>query len=131
MSLISAHSSRINAWSDGVKLSSSIAHKSSGPSSIIVNVRFIIEPLVFFPNLVIAPYSLFRIRLKSFIIFSNSPASFRCFINGSYRGLCALKSPNNTALSRSSVTTPSYTSEVSSSSPGLVGYVPVSCWYLG
>jgi hypothetical protein len=98
---MSAHSSRINAWSDGVKLSSSIAHKSSGPSSIVVNVRSIIKPLVFFSSLVIAPYSLFRIRLKSSIIFSNSPASFRCFINGSHRGLYALKSPNNTALPRS------------------------------
>jgi hypothetical protein len=99
---MSVYFSRINTWSDGVRLPSSIAHKSSGPSSIIVNVRSIIEPLVFFPSLVIAPYSLFRIRLKSSIIFSNSPASFRYFINGSHRGLCALKSPNNTALSRSS-----------------------------
>jgi hypothetical protein len=99
---MSAYSSRINAWSDGVRLSSSIAYKSSGPSSIIVNVRSIIEPLVFFPGLVIAPYSLFRIRSKSSMIFSNSPVSFRYFINGSHRGLCALKSPNNTALPRSS-----------------------------
>jgi hypothetical protein len=99
---MSAHSSRINTWSDRVKLSSSIAYKSSGPSSIIVNVRSIIESLVFFPGLVIVPCSLFRIRLKSSMIFSNSPASFRYFINGSYRGLYALKSPNNTALPRSS-----------------------------
>jgi hypothetical protein len=99
---MSAYSSRINTWSDRVRLSSSIAYKSSGSSSIIVNVRSIIEPLVFFSSLVIAPCSLFRIRLKSFMIFSNSPASFRCFINGSYRGLCALKSLNNTALPRSS-----------------------------
>jgi hypothetical protein len=99
---MSAHSSRINAWSDGVRLSSSIAYKSSGSSSIVVNVRSIIEPLVFFPGLVIASCSLFRIRLKSSIIFSNNPASFRCFINGSYRELCALKSSNNIALPRSS-----------------------------
>jgi hypothetical protein len=99
---MSAYSSRINTWSDRVRLSSSIAHKSSGPSSIIVNVRSIIEPLVFFPSLVIAPCSLFRIKSKSSIIFSNNPVSFRCFINGSHRGLCALKSPNNTALPRSS-----------------------------
>jgi hypothetical protein len=99
---MSAYSSRINAWLDRVRLSSSIVYKSSGPSSIIVNVRSIIESLVFFSSLVIAPYSLFRIRLKSSIIFSNSPASFRCFINGFYRGLYALKSPNNTALPRSS-----------------------------
>jgi hypothetical protein len=101
-SLISAYSSRINAWLDGVKLSSSIVYRFSGPSSIVVNVRSIIESLFFFPGLVIAPCSLFRIRSKSFIIFSNSPASFRCFINGSYRGLYALKSLNNTALPRSS-----------------------------
>jgi hypothetical protein len=99
---MSAHSSRINAWLDGVRLSSSIVYKSSGPSSIVVNVRSIIESLVFFPDLVIAPCSLFRIRLKSSMIFFNSPVSFRCFINGSHRGLCALKSPNNTALPRSS-----------------------------
>jgi hypothetical protein len=99
---MSAHSNRINTWLDRVRLSSSIAYKSSGPSSIIINVRSIIEPLVFFPNLIIAPYSLFRIRSKSFIIFSNSLASFRCFINGSYKGLYALKSPNNTALPRNS-----------------------------
>jgi hypothetical protein len=99
---MSAHSSRINTWSDRIRLSSSIVHKSSGSNFIIVNVRFIIEPLVFFPSLVIAPCSLFRIRSKSSIIFSNSPASFRCFINGFHRGLCALKSPNNTALPRSS-----------------------------
>jgi hypothetical protein len=101
-SLISAYFSRINAWSDGVKLSSSIAYRFSGPSSIVVNVRSIIEPLFFFPGLVIASCSLFRIRLKSSIIFSNSSASFRCFINGSHKGLYALKSSNNTALSRSS-----------------------------
>jgi hypothetical protein len=101
-SLISAYFCKINAWSDGVKLSSSIAHRFSGPSSIIVNVRSIIEPLIFFPSLVITPCSLFRIRSKSSIIFSNSPVSFRCFINGSHRGLYALKSPNNTALPRSS-----------------------------
>jgi hypothetical protein len=101
-SLISAYSNRINTWLNGVKLSSSIAHKSSGPSFIIVNVRSIIEPLFFFLSLVIAPYSLFRIRSKSSIIFSNNPASFRCFINGSHRGLYALKSLNNTALPRSS-----------------------------
>jgi hypothetical protein len=99
---MSAYSSRINTWSDGVRLSSSIAYKSSGSNSIIINVRSIIEPLVFFPNLVITPYSLFRIRSKSSIIFSNSPVSFRYFINGSHRGLYALKSPNNTALPRSS-----------------------------
>jgi hypothetical protein len=99
---MSAHSSRINAWLDRVRLFSSIAHKSSGPSFIIVNVRSIIKPLVFFSGLVIAPCSLFRIRSKSFIIFSNSLASFRYFINGFYRGLYALKSPNNTALPRSS-----------------------------
>jgi hypothetical protein len=99
---MSVYSSRINTWLDRIRLSSSIAHKSSGPSSIIINVRSIIEPLVFFPGLVIAPYSLFRIRSKSSIIFSNSSASFRCFINGSYRGLYALKSLNNTALPRNS-----------------------------
>jgi hypothetical protein len=79
-----------------------MAYSSSGPSSMIVNIRSIVVPLFFSPGLIIAPYSLFRIRLKSSIIFSNSPASFRCVISGFYIGLCALKSPNRTALSRSS-----------------------------
>jgi hypothetical protein len=102
VSFISTHSIRINAWSDRVGSSSSIAHRSNGPSSVVVNIRSIIEPLVLFPGLVIAPCSLFRIRSKSSIIVSKGPASFRCIINGSHTGLCALKSPNNTALPRSS-----------------------------
>jgi hypothetical protein len=69
---------------------------------MIVNVRSIIEPLVLFPSLVIAPYSLFRIRSKSSIIVFKGPASFYYIINGFYTGLCALKPPNNTALPRSS-----------------------------
>ena len=102
VSFISAHSIRISAWSDRVGSSSSITHKSNGPSSVVVNVRSIIEPLVLFPGLIMAPCSLFRIKSKSSIIVSKGPASFRCVINGSYTGLCALKSSNNTALSRSS-----------------------------
>jgi hypothetical protein len=102
VSFISAHSIIISAWLDGVRSSSSITHKFNGPSSVVVNVRSIIEPLVLFPGLIIAPYSLFKIRSKSSIIISRGPASFRCVISGSYTGLCALKSPNNTALPRSS-----------------------------
>jgi hypothetical protein len=102
VSFISTHSIRINTWSDRVGSSSSIAHRSNGSSSVVVNVRSIIEPLVLFPGLVIAPCSLFRIRSKSSIIVSKGSASFRYIINGSHTGLCALKLPNNTALPRSS-----------------------------
>jgi hypothetical protein len=102
VSFISTYSIRINAWLDRVGSFSSIAYRFNGPSSVIVNVRSIIEPLVLFSNLVIAPYSLFRIRSKSSIIVSKGPASFRYVINGSYTGLCALKLSNNTALPRSS-----------------------------
>jgi hypothetical protein len=102
VSFISTYSIRINTWLDGVGSSSSITHRSNGSSSVIVNVRSIIEPLVLFPDLVIAPYSLFRIRSKSSIIVSKGSASFRCIINGSHTGLCALKLSNNTALPRSS-----------------------------
>jgi hypothetical protein len=80
----------------------SITYKSNGSSSIVVNVRSIIKPLVLFPNLVIAPYSLFRIRSKSSIIISKGSASFRYIINGFYTGLYALKLSNNTALPRNS-----------------------------
>jgi hypothetical protein len=69
---------------------------------MVVNVKSIIKPLVLFSGLVIAPYSLFKIRSKSSIIVSKGPASFRYIINGSYTGLYALKLPNNTALPRSS-----------------------------
>jgi hypothetical protein len=89
-------------WLDRVRSSSSIAYRFNGSSSVVVNVRSIIEPLVLFPGLVIAPYSLFRIRSKSSIIVSKGSASFRCIINGFHTGLCALKSSNNTALPRSS-----------------------------
>jgi hypothetical protein len=102
VSFISIYSIIINAWSDGVGSSSSITHRFNSSSSVVVNVRSIIESLVLFPGLVIAPYSLFRIKSKSSIIVSKGPASFRCIINGSYTGLCALKLFNNTALSRSS-----------------------------
>jgi hypothetical protein len=70
----SAHSSTISSWSDGVRLSLSIAQESRGPISSVVNVRSIMVPLFFlglvvapgsslsvFPGLVIAPGSLFRI----------------------------------------------------------------------
>jgi hypothetical protein len=102
VSFISTYSIIISTWSDGIGSFSSITYRSNGPSSIVVNVRSIIEPLVLFPGLVIAPYSLFRIRSKSSIIVFKGPASFRCIINGSYTGLYALKLPNNTALPRSS-----------------------------
>jgi hypothetical protein len=102
VSFISTHSIIISAWSDGIRSSSSIIHRSNSPSSVVVNVRSIIKPLVLFPGLVISPYSLFRIKSKSSIIVSKGPASFRCVINGSHTGLYALKLPNNTALPRSS-----------------------------
>jgi hypothetical protein len=102
VSFISTHSIIISTWSNRVESSSSITHKSNSSSSIIINVRSIIEPLILFSSLVIAPYSLFRIRSKSSIIVSKGPASFRYVINGSHTGLYALKSPNNTALPRSS-----------------------------
>jgi hypothetical protein len=85
-----------------VESSLSITYKSNGSSSIVVNVRSIIKPLVLFPSLVIAPYSLFRIRSKSSIIVSKGSASFRYIINGFYTGLYALKLSNNTALPRNS-----------------------------
>jgi hypothetical protein len=102
VSFISIHSIRINAWLDGVGSSSSIAYRSNGPSSVVVNVRSIIEPLVLFSGLVITPCSLFRIRSKSSIIVFKGPASFRYIINGSHTGLYALKLSNNTAFPRSS-----------------------------
>jgi hypothetical protein len=92
----------MNNNNNRVGSSSSITHRFDSPSSIIINVRSIIEPLVLFPSLVIAPYSLFRIRSKSSIIVSKGPASFRYIINGSHMGFYALKSLNNTALPRSS-----------------------------
>jgi hypothetical protein len=58
----SAYSSTISSWSDDIGLSLSTAQDSKGPISNVVNVRFMIEPLVF-PGFVIALSSLLRIKL--------------------------------------------------------------------
>jgi hypothetical protein len=51
----------MSSWFNGVELSFSTAQDSRGPISNIVNVKFIIEPLIF-PGFVIAPNSLLRIK---------------------------------------------------------------------
>jgi hypothetical protein len=58
----SAYFSIISSWSDGVGLSLSTAQNSRGLIFNVVNVRSIIEPLVFL-GLVIAPGSLLKIKL--------------------------------------------------------------------
>jgi hypothetical protein len=58
----SVYFSTISSWSDDVGLSLSTAQDSRGPIFNVVNVRSIIEPLIFL-GLVIALSSLLRIKL--------------------------------------------------------------------
>ena len=59
-----------------------------------IKVRSIIDLLFLTFGLFIAPGSLFRIKSKFLIIYSNGPASILMAIRGFQVGLCALKSPN-------------------------------------
>ena len=84
----------ISSWSDGVGFSSSIAHESSSPIAVVVNVRSIIDLFCVRLGLVIVPGSLFKIRLNLSIMSSRDVASVVCVIRGFHTGLWALKSPN-------------------------------------
>ena len=94
----SVYSNRIIAWFKGIRLLSLIAQDSSGPNSMVVKARFIIEPLFSLPGLIIAPYLLFRIRLYSSTIIFRGSASFLCVVSGFYIGLYILKLPKRITL---------------------------------
>ena len=61
ISSIPCHSRTMSSWFNGVRFSVFIAQDSEGPNFNVVNVKSIIDPL-FFPDLVITPDSLLRIK---------------------------------------------------------------------
>ena len=75
-----------------------MAQDSSGPSSVVVKARSIMEPLFLLSGFVIALYLLFRIRLYSSIIIFRGSVSFLYIISRFYIGLYILKLPKRIAL---------------------------------